>query len=269
VTLHDVIPLTHRQYLTGGRKARHAWLWRRWLIATTSRAKMVVTVSDFSRQEIHRVLGMDFSKIRRIYNGVAQPPEPESPACELPPPLRALEPYLLYVGRHDPYKNLCGMILAFDKFLREAGGNWNFVIAGPADARYQEPQALAQRLGLRERVHFAGYVSEGVLDMLYRRARVLCLPSLMEGFGLPMIEAMIRGTPVLTSRQGATAEIAQQAAALVDPTCVDSIVGGLKSVLLDPDNAQRLAQAGRIRAGEFTPERMARQHLELYQSLLA
>jgi alpha-1,3-rhamnosyl/mannosyltransferase len=269
VTLHDVIPLTHRQYLTGGLKSRHAWLWRRWLIATASRAKMVVTVSDFSRQEIHRVLGMDLAKIHRIYNGVAQPPEAESPARELPPPLGALEPYLLYVGRHDPYKNLCGMILAFDKFLREAGGNWNFVIAGPADARYQEPQALAQRLGLRERVHFAGYVCEDMLDLLYRRARVLMLPSLMEGFGLPMVEAMIRGTPVLTSRQGATAEIAQEAATLVDPTSMDSIVAGLKSVLLDPDNARKLAQAGRIRASEFTPERMAQQHLELYRSLMA
>jgi glycosyltransferase involved in cell wall biosynthesis len=267
VTLHDVIPLTHRQYL-GGLKARHAWLWRRWLIATASRASAVVTVSDVSRQEIHRELGTDLSKIHRIYNGVVGPTLPEGQLLQLPPALGAIEPFLLYVGRHDPYKNLCGMILAFEKFLREAGGNWNFVIAGPPDARYQEPQNLAKRLGLESRVHFAGYVGDDVLDLLYRRARVLMLPSLMEGFGLPMIEAMIRGTPVLTSRNGATAEIAQGAAALVDPACVDSIVQGLKNVLLDPDNAMKLAQAGRIRASEFTPQRMAQQHLELYQSLM-
>ena len=268
VTLHDVIPLTHRQYLTGGLKARHAWLWRRWLIATASRAKAVVTVSDFSRQEIHRELGVDMAKIHRIYNGVAQPPGPQKQLRELPPPLGGLDPYILYVGRHDPYKNLCGMILAFDKFLHETGGNWNFIIAGPPDARYQEPQALTGRLGLDKRVHFAGYIPEDALDLLYRRARLLMLPTLMEGFGLPMIEAMIRGTPVLTSGQGATAEIAGDAAALVDPTSVDSIVAGLRSVLLDPDNARKLSEAGQIRAGKFTPQCMVRQHLELYNSLI-
>ncbi len=268
VTLHDVIPLTHRQYLGQSLKARHPWLWRQWLTAVTSRAQAVITVSDFSRQEIHRVLGTPLAKIHRIYNAVAEPPQNAIDAGVLPPSINPAEPFILYVGRHDPYKNLARMVLAFEQFLRTAPGPWNFVVMGSQDRRYPEPQQLAKKLGLTDRVKFVGYLPENLLDLLYRQAKVLMLPSLAEGFGLPVIEAMIRGTPVLTSQECALAEIAQNAAVLVDPASVESIANGLKTVLLDPQAAQKFSEAGRIRARNFTPERMASQHMDLYRSLM-
>jgi glycosyltransferase involved in cell wall biosynthesis len=175
----------------------------------------------------------------------------------------------LYVGRADPYKNLEGLVRAFAKARAALPFPLRLVIAGPRDERYPQAPALVRELGLEQAVVWTGYLSDDDLLRQYREADLLALPSRCEGFGLPVVEAMACGTPVLCSTAPALKEIAGNAALTVDPDDVDGLARGMRDLVSDPELASRLSRAGLARAAQFTWERTAARTLEIYKNAAA
>ncbi len=236
LTVHDLAVLRHP-----GTFNQWTRRYSRLAVARVARAaRLVIAVSEFTRREIAELLGIPDGRIRVIPNGVGAPFEPAGAAAE--------GDYVLAVGTLEPRKNL-----------------------GAA-------QQAAQRLGVELRVvgergwgqvdvnGWVGRVSDERLAELYRGARCLVYPSLYEGFGIPVLEAMACGTPVVTSAGGATEEVAGGAAVLVDPRDPDSVAAGIERAL---SRREDLVARGLDRAREFTWERVAVETWRVYEEAAA
>jgi glycosyltransferase involved in cell wall biosynthesis len=176
-------------------------------------------------------------------------------------------PYFLYLGRHDPYKNVARIIAAFGQLSN--GDRYELWLGGSGDRRYT-PQLRAQvaELGLEGRVKFLEYIPYSELPKVIRQARALVFPSLWEGFGLPVLEAMACGTPVITSNLSALVEVASDAAILVDPYQVKEIAAAMYDLSKDDELHQQLRQAGLQRASQFSWEQTAQATIEVLQQYL-
>jgi glycosyltransferase involved in cell wall biosynthesis len=202
------------------------------------RAQVVLTVSEFTRRSICEWATLPESRVRNVGNGVSDAFIPAGP-----PHARWDRPYFLYVGNHKPHKNFDRLLEAFalsrvqDDFLLVGTGT-------PTD----ESRRRVQDLRLEDRVSFVGEVSDHELASLYRGATALALVSLYEGFGLPLIEAMSCGTPVITSNVAAMPEVVGDAAIQVDPLDVGAIAESLAKVASDSQLRQNLRARGLERA---------------------
>jgi glycosyltransferase involved in cell wall biosynthesis len=169
---------------------------------------------------------------------------------------------VLWVGTVEPRKNLPTLLEAF----RRLPDDVTLVLAGPEG--WQEDLA-DHRAGLEERIRTPGFVDAGDLAALYAGADVFCYPSLLEGFGMPVLEAMAQGAPVVTSAGTATAEVAGDAGLLVEPTDPEALAAALGAVLDDEALAARLRSAGLARAATYTWERTARLTVAAYREVVA
>lgn len=275
VTVHDVIPLVCRGMLKRSRKQKYLRLWRAWSKKQTRKAAGVITVSHYSAGDIHRHLGVPRDKIHVIHN--AAPGHDDSllrapdASDEMLEQLGVRGPFVLNVGRRDPYKNVDGLIRAFaalrDRYT-DVPKDLQLVVAGETDARYPDAEREAARLNLDGAVKFTGYVDDATLAELYRRAALLAMPSLYEGFGLPAIEAMRAGTPVVAGAVASLPEVVGDAALLFDAHRPDALTEAMHKVLVDAELSRILAERGAARAGHFSVERFGAEHLELYGRLL-
>lgn len=231
-TIHDAIPLVAPSLSQVQPVAL-----RRRIGALTAVADRFLTVSDAARREI--LAAFDLPACAVVNGGTAI--TGLRPANEPLP--RGLKPeqYFLFCGLAEPRKNLPRLIAAW----RESGTTHPLVLTGPDHDAAQGEAGLI----------ILPYQERAALIDLIRHARGLLFPSLAEGFGLPVIEAMALGTPVLTSRSGALLEVAGDAALLVDPTSQDAIADGIRRLDEDDELRARLNSRGRERAGDFTPER--------------
>jgi len=171
--------------------------------------------------------------------------------------------YLLYVGMLEPRKNLARLLQAY-RALVDRGAKERLVIAGRPGWMYEEVYSTAAGLGLSDAVVFTGYVPDVSLPALYSGATVFVYPSLYEGFGLPVLEAMSCGTPVVTSNVSSMAEIAADAAHLADPRDVESLAAALHDVLNDAGLRRSLRERGLARASSFSWQSTARQTWNVY-----
>jgi glycosyltransferase involved in cell wall biosynthesis len=176
--------------------------------------------------------------------------------------------FVLSVGSLEPGKNRARLVRALRE-LRDSGVDVALLVVGQPAWRFAGDQETVRELRMEDRVRFAGYAPLGDLPALYSAATVVALPSLYEGFGLPVLEAMACGAPVLTSNVSATAEVAGEAALLVDPYRVESIRDGLRRLLGDEHLRAALARAGRARAAEFSWRRAADETHAVYEQVAA
>lgn len=168
--------------------------------------------------------------------------------------------YFLYVGRHHAYKNIGRSLTAFSQLPKD----YEFWIAGSPDPRFTPKlEAQAETLGIRDRVKFLSYVSYAELPELINRAIALVFPSLWEGFGLPVLEAMACGTPVITSNLSSMPEVAGDAALLVDPYNEAAIADAMKAIVTDSQLREQLRQKGLDRASHFSWQKTASQTAEI------
>ncbi len=174
------------------------------------------------------------------------------------------DPFVLSVARLQARKNIPRILQAFDRFRKESRSELKLVLAGKKSWTSEEVNPLIDSLGLRPHIVELGYVPHADLPFLYSGAAMLVFPSLWEGFGLPVIEAMACGTPVVTSNVSSLPEVAGGAAVLVDPNSVDEISDGMRRILDDGALREDLCARGRKRAEAFTWERTARQTLDVY-----
>jgi glycosyltransferase involved in cell wall biosynthesis len=249
VTIHDLTPFTHAGYLPYGRVA----YFRGMLRAVTRRADRVVVVSRATAEEVERILRIDSARIRVIPEAVGPQFQPGAGTARAAVRERYGLPdrFILALGVIEPRKNLPRLLQAV-ALMNHAGKSLPLVIAGhPRNARHQQGlRQTAARDG--SAVHFLGEVPEPDLPLLLGAATLLAFVSLAEGFGLPLLEAMACGTPVVASRIASLAEVGGDAALYVDPHDPDAIAAAIRSLAQDGPLHQRLQRAGLERAQQFS-----------------
>jgi glycosyltransferase involved in cell wall biosynthesis len=234
VMVHDLRPISHPE------RSLQSLYFRSWVPPLLRAARHVLTNSHFTAAEIQRCTGLPADRITVIPLGYdAQHFTPGDPQGPIPQ-----QPYLLHVGQAYPHKNLRRLIQAFAQ-VAPAHPELRLVLAGkPHPTETPQLQALAAELGLQQRVEFWAYVPYATLPDLYRGALAFVFPSLWEGFGLPVLEAMACGTPVITSAGSGTEEAAGAAALLVNPADSLDLHQAMAQLLEDPALRTRLRQLG-------------------------
>jgi glycosyltransferase involved in cell wall biosynthesis len=273
LTVHDVIPLTFREAMGA---LRNRLLYRPGMRLACGLNDVVVTVSEFSRQDIARQLGVPAEKIRVIPNGNREPHAARRGLdAALTRKFGLHKGFILYVGGIHERKNVPRLIAAFARLARRGTFPGKLVLTGAVSgAPYQERMwavcsEAVRRTGMDSRVAFTGFIPDEELDSLMRRAACLVYPSLYEGFGIPILEAMSAGTPVLTSATTALPEVAGGAAILVDPQDEEAIAAGMERLLTDARLRASLIRQGRRWSASFTWDRTAQAYLDLYQEIAA
>jgi glycosyltransferase involved in cell wall biosynthesis len=176
-------------------------------------------------------------------------------------------PFILNVSSIKKKKNIDGLVRAFAR-LKKEGYPHQLVLVGKADSGAEEVRRLVGGLGLEKDVLLTGFVDEEDHPHFYRQAQIMVYPSFYEGFGLPILEAMACGCPVITSGVSSMPEVAGDAAVLIDPGDVDSIAAAMKELLNGPEKCESLISRGLERAGTFTWQKSAEAHMELYRRIL-
>ena len=269
VTIHD-LTLT----FFPGKKMNH-FLQRmayHWVINNvTKKAKKIIAVSQHTKKDLVETLHISEDKISVIYNGVTAKfggTEPTS-RPEMMKELGLSRPYFLYTGVWRDHKNIVGLIKAFAKFNEEVGRQYELVITGPHNPTYHEVPDTVKELDAEEDIHLVGLVSEENIYALYLNALAYVFPSFYEGFGLPPLEAMQCGTPVVASNVSAVPEICGEGNALYfDPYDVDDMAAKMKQVVADPGLRQKLIDNGRERVKFFSWEKMTAEVLDIYNKTL-
>jgi len=263
-TLHDLIFLFHPET----HKPLNRWFLTLMMPRFLRAADAVIAVSECTKRDAIRFYRIPEEKISVIYEGVNprfRPADPETIAAvraryNLP------EHFILYVGTIEPRKNLTALLEAFHHLL--ATHDLRLVIVGKKGWLYEGFFRRLRELGLGDRVIFTGYVPDEDLPAIYSAADLFVFPSLYEGFGLPVLEAMACGTPVICSNTSSLPEVAGDAAFLVDPTDVCSLAGAMEQALTDEHLRSELMAKGLERARWFTWEKAAAKTLEVYRGVL-
>jgi glycosyltransferase involved in cell wall biosynthesis len=254
VTLHDVNFLTHQEWYSWRFRAAYAIT----AIPGLRSARAVVAVSQYVRQEAIRALSLSSQRVRVIYNGVKP--------FRAPPHVVNATSYILCVGSLQPHKNLRRTIDAW-KLARRKRPDLELWIVGRKQPGFRESSDYAALLS-HPGVTVLGYVTEAKLSRAYAGAVAFVYPSLEEGFGLPVLEAMEAGTPVITSNCSCLPEIVGRAAELVDPTSSESIAAAIENVIGWTENERQAVVArGRERAQQFTWSAAAGEYITLYHEL--
>ena len=239
-------------------------------------ATHVIAVSQSTKRDLIEKLGVASEKITVVHEGVDHSrfaPNPKShrsggsPLADIPNP-KTDDDYLLFVGTVQPRKNLVRLIEAFS-ILNSQFSTLNLVIAGKEGWLTEEIYAAPKKFGVEDKVKFLGYVPTDEIVSLMRGARALVFPSLYEGFGLPVLEALVCGCPVVTSNVSSLPEVAGEAGILVDPYDTEEIARGIKKVLeLSEEERQDLIREGLKQAQKFSWEKAARETREVFERIL-
>jgi len=267
VTIHDCIHLMFPQYLPN----RLAYIYARTSLALAARrASRVLTVSETSKSDILRYCTIPADRITVVPNALDE-------RLAVPPPDEEIRrtreryqldcPFALYVGNIKPHKNLERLIEAFHLVRREGFERLKLLIIGDQISKFPRLRRAVDRYKLHKHVRFLGFVGEDTLAALYRLATVFVFPSLYEGFGLPPLEAMASGCPVVTSNVSSLPEVVGDAAVLVDPYSAASIANGIQQVLTDGELRAQLRDRGFARARAFSWEASVRRTIDVYREV--
>jgi glycosyltransferase involved in cell wall biosynthesis len=266
VTIHDLTHLRFPELLRHPLAPLYA---RVMLRLAVRRAECVITVSEPTRRDLESWLGMASERIRVIPNGVAPHFRPSPEGAGAAPTLAALgviPPYLLFVGNPLPHKNLPRLLDAFAGLPPEVG---RLVVAGaPPPVRPAVSRACEER-GLSRRVVLLDPLPTAAMPSLYWGATALVCPSLWEGFGLPALEAMACGTPVLAADRGGVAEVVGEAGILVNPSDVDALREAMYNLAAQASLRAELRVAGVARARAFSWEQAAQTTIAVYREAVA
>ncbi len=258
-TIHD---MTYQRYpetvsATNLRRIRNG------IMYSVERSQLIVTSSQFSKREIEELLDVPPERII-VVPAAASGVQATTAAVEN----RICDPYILYLGAIEPRKNIVRLLRAFELLKRETNIPHKLVLAGGRGWNCENIYKTAESICCRQDIVFRGYVSNAEKRALYVNATAFVFPSLYEGFGIPPLEAMSFGTPVVCSRAASLPEVAGDAACYVDPTSVESIAEGLWRVISKPDYAAELCNHGLERAKLFSWDRSAEILKGVYYSLL-
>ena len=272
VTVHDVIPLVMPEY----RVRPQNRMYTDFVAFTVCRANAIITVSEYSKQDIVRMLQIPEERIHVIGNAVDASYRPITDT-RLIDSIRERygigQKYILYFGGFDIRKNVERVLQAYAALPESIKEEYQLVIAGRlhllGHPLYPDPRPQVQELGLDERVVMTGQIREQDKAPLYSAAALYLFPSLYEGFGIPVLEAMACGAAVVTSDITALPEVVGDAARLVDPYSVEAITEAMAELLEDDARRNSLRERALERARDFSWQRVAEQTLDVYRKLAA
>jgi len=264
VTIHDCIHLMFPQYLPN--RAAHAYA-RGAMWSAARRSDRILTVSEASKRDILHFFNVPPEKISVVYNAIderfwIEPPEEEVERVR--ERFQLHQRFVLYVGGIKPHKNLVRLIEAFAELRKGEFEELKLLIIGDEISKAPALRRAVHIHKLHKHVRFLGFLPDETLAALYRLAAVFVFPSLYEGFGLPPLEAMASGTPVVTSNVSSLPEVAGDAAVLVDPYDPHAIADGIYRVLTDEQLRKDLRHRGVARAGMFSWEQSVRRVRKIY-----
>lgn len=271
LTVYDLIPFLFPDALSQSRL-----LWR-WFYKTTYPARIllksadaIITTSEHTKQDLVRLLRISPAKIQVIPAGIESRFHPHYQATDQFCRAYQLPPrFLLYVGRQDPYKGLTYLVQAYARLPETLRQEYQVVIAGKTDPRYiGEVHDRINKTGLRSSFHFLDYLPDHDLPLLYSSAALLVHPSLYEGFGLPPLEAMACGTPVVYADTSSLTEHLGEAALAVAPASADALANGIQQVLQDPTLRESYTQKGKVHVQRYSWETAALTMLHLYEQFV-
>ncbi len=255
VTIHDCIHLRFPEYLPN--RMAHGYA-RTMMRGSARRARRVLTVSQASKQDILHYLRVPQEKVEVIYNGLderlATPPTADEVA-RVRERFQLQSPFVLYTGNIKPHKNVDRLIEAYSILRRRGFQDTRLLIIGDEISKYPNLRRLVHRFQLHQHVRFLGFVPDATLSALYRLASLFVFPSLYEGFGLPPLEAMAAGAPVVTSNVSSLPEVVDDAALLVDPMDAGAIADAMARVLADAGLRAELRARGLERVKAFSWQR--------------
>ena len=265
LTVHDMIFALFPEH----QKRLNYWYLNATMPLYCRRASAIVTVSKSSKQDIVQRYGVQPDKIVVIYEAAApefRPVMPEQVAATrkrygLP------EQYLIHVGTIEPRKNLTRLVEALE-LLRKQGLTIPLVVVGGKGWLYESFFQRLETLDVQDMVQFPGYVDDAHLPAMYQGATLAVMPSVYEGFGLPVLEAMACGTPVVASAVSSLPELGGDAARYFDPYCTEEIAEAIRTVWLDAELGAEMSRAGVAQAARFSWLRAAEETLALYERLL-
>ncbi len=270
VTIHDVSSFLFGSH-PGFREKIRLYGFRRGLL----RASCVIAVSDATRRDVENLLAVPRERVRMVYSApdprFLEPPPPPEELDRLFERYQIRRPYLLYAGRIRPHKNIPRLIDAFALVRTQLNDHPVFrdlrlVVIGDEISRHPEVRRAVSRSRLQHAVRFLGFVPFETLRMFYAAAECFVFPSLYEGFGLPPLEAMATGIPVVTSGVSSLPEVVGDAAMVVNPDTTFDIARGIQEVLTNSELRERLIQAGTEQTRRFNWLDTARNVLDVYNS---
>lgn len=262
VTIHDLCWLKVPHTMRASTRRLDALLMPRALRA----ADRIVAVSHATAAQLREAFPAVAGKVVVVHEAASPMPPPQS--RDLLAFVGVDKPFVLFVGTAEPRKNLRSLLRAFAQ-ATASDASVQLVIAGQPGWGAEDAMAESARLGLADRVVWLGKIDDGTLATLYRHALCLALPSLYEGFGLPLLEALAHGTPVLTSHHSAMPEVAGDAGLLVDPDSVDSITDGLRRLLYDTALRAQKASHATTHAARFSWDTAARETMSVLRQAVA
>jgi len=268
ITINDLIPLMFPPSMPS--KIGQIY-YRRTNNKAIRKAGKVITVSESTRRDIIENFNISEKKVQIIYDGVGEEFDiikNKNLINRAKERNKISSPYLLNVGNPKPHKNWIRLIKAFAS-LGSIVKDHQLVLVGSPDPRYPEITRAIKQLRLEDKVIITGFVKENDMALLYNAADALIFPSLYEGFGLPVLEAMACGTPVVCSNTSSLPEVAGDAALMVDPADKESIAEGIKRILSDKKLRQSLSEKGLKRKGLFSWTKTAQQTLDVYNKAQA
>jgi glycosyltransferase involved in cell wall biosynthesis len=263
LTVHDLKHYSNRELV----KLRRHLLWRVWCKSNLHRAAKIITVSEHVKRDILREFPISSGSIRVIPNGVDQRFTPTAGSQAFRAKYQLPERYVLFVGQTQSNKNLRRAIEAVTLVRKKYGLDHQFIVAGfPSedDARLKK---YVNSKNLRDTVRFIGYVDDDDLPELYSNADLFLFPSLTEGFGIPPLEAMRCGVPVVAAHASCLPEVLGDAPIWVDPLSVESIAEGVGTALLDKNVRSRAIAKGLSRGEQFSWANMASETVNVYREV--
>lgn len=264
-TLHDIFYLSRPEM--GSQRTRRRWQERYRDVA--ARSRLIMTLSEFSKGEIVRLLGVEASRVRVVLLAATPgyTPQPADRVSAARARYALARPYILYGGGFARRKNVLGALGAFARALPRLADDTELAVSGGGGPLEPEARAFVERSGLTRRVRFLGFVPDSDYPALMSGGLAYFFPSLLEGFGLPALEAMACGAPVVTSSTTSLPEVCGDAALLVDPAREAEMADALVEVVHSEALRSELRARGLRRAAEFTWRRVAEEVLRLYREI--
>ncbi len=263
VTVHDLAFVVHPELFP----RQWRWMYRASLTRAVRSADAIIAVSRHTAEDLARHTRVDRRRVHVVPLAASLPPS-EADVPEVLARYKIRAPYVLFVGTLEPRKNLTRLVRAYRR-VASRGARESLVLAGPIGWHHQPLLREISAVDAPGEITLTGAVGPTDLDALYRGASAFAYPSLYEGFGLPVVEALARGLPCVVSTSSSLPEVAGEAALPVDPRSVAGLAEALERVVSDSDLADRLRLAALRRAARYSWEETARRTLEVYKGVLS
>ena len=269
VTIHDIIHLLYPEFLPSALAFFYA---QRMIRRSLSRGDRIIAVSQNTKTDLMDYFKVDGRKIRVVYSGVTDRYRQRLAAAEIAARQEEFginRPYLLFVGNPKPHKNLDNVVKAYARAREIYEFDADLVCVGDREGMEFKIRQRAEQMGLTDRIRLVGHVPEEALPALYQGATLFVFPTLYEGFGLPVGEAMACGVPVISTTGGALPEVVGDAGLLVPPAHPKALANAIRDLLNNPTRAKELGMAGYHRVQQhFTWEKAARKTVATYRGVI-